>query len=559
MGSKAVEPKLYLNFSLDAAVPEKHIVRRLAGAVDFGFVRSLVNKHYSHTGQPSVDPVVLFKLWLLGYLFNIRSERRLCEEASLNLAWRWFLGYELDEVLPDHSVLTKARRRFGTRVYELFFKRIVELCEERGLVQGDVLFIDSTLSDANAACDTLRSRALAGPRLPEPAQFVRDLFAMNEPAPTPEAPREKGGTGPKPGPLAEHPTLRSSLVSTTDPDAEVATRHNGRSRLVYKTQVVVDGGKANIITAVDVGAAGDSDASSVGRMLDKHQVNLGRAPRELVGDSGYGTEAGLRECEARGIVPTLNQKRKGKYTCANCPLKAKCTAGRVNRQLHRSWGAEISDRARVHVASRLGQRRLRRRQVVSERIMADLKSKHGFERAQFRRRPSVQIQALLTATVINLKQLLKRRPEAQSGWAVPLAQRVLPAVRRLFEACQAALKTVFAPNPALALTDRPLASRPARKGFRQQAPKGQEVGQVARPVPRPELDVMRSRPVDRPVAARPAAAAVPRFERSALGRGDGSRRPADIHHHRVCFQNPAQGPIAGKPLHGLARDWHSVL
>jgi len=99
MGSKAVEPKLYLNFSLDAAIPEKHIVRRLAAAVDFGFVRSLVNKHYSHTGQPSVDPVVLFKLWLLGYLFNIRSERRLCEEASLNLAWRWFLGYELDEAI----------------------------------------------------------------------------------------------------------------------------------------------------------------------------------------------------------------------------------------------------------------------------------------------------------------------------------------------------------------------------------------------------------------------------------------------------------------------------
>lgn len=463
MGQKAVEPKLYLSFSLDAAVPKQHIVRRLEAAVDFGFVRSLVKPYYSNTGQPSVDPVVLFKLWLLGYLFNIRSERRLCEEAALNMAWRWFLGYELDESLPDHSVLTKARRRFGTRVYELFFRRIVQLCEERGLVQGDVLFIDSTLSDANASRDKLRSRALAGPRLPEPAQFVKDLFALNEPAPQPEAPREKGGTGPKPGPLVKQPTLRSSLVSTTDPDAELATRHNGRSRLVYKTQVVADGGKANIITAVEVGAAGDSDASSVGKMLDKHQLNLGRTPRELVGDSGYGTETGLRECEARGIVPTLNQKRKGnntglfsvddftyvadrdvficpagtelvraaehftlgksvyrpkgKYTCANCVLKAQCTTGRVNRQLHRSWGAEISDRARAHVASRLGQRRLRRRQIVSERIMADLKTKHGFERAQFRRRPSVQIQALLTAAVFNVKQLIKQSPEVQSGRA----------------------------------------------------------------------------------------------------------------------------------------------
>src|SRR5438128_2334414 len=99
MGSKAVEPKLYLSFSLDAAVPANHIVRRLAAAVDFGFVRNLTKQHYSHTGQPSVDPVVLFKLWLLGYLFNIRSERRLCEEACLNLAWRWLQGYELDVAL----------------------------------------------------------------------------------------------------------------------------------------------------------------------------------------------------------------------------------------------------------------------------------------------------------------------------------------------------------------------------------------------------------------------------------------------------------------------------
>jgi len=130
---------------------------------------------------------------------------------------------------------------------------------------------------------------------------------------------------------------------------------------------------------------------------------------------------------------------KGKYTCANCPLKAKCTTGRVNRQLQRSWGAELSDRARVRVASRLGQRRLRRRQVVSERIMADLKSKHGFERAQFRRRPSVQIQALLTAAVINLKQLVKQRPEAQSGRA--LAAVLAP--RQALRGAQAALSAAF--------------------------------------------------------------------------------------------------------------------
>src|SRR5437667_10827889 len=115
MGSKAVEPKLYLSFSLDAAVPANHIVRRLAAAVDFGFVRSLTKQHYSTTGQPSVDPVVLFKLWLLGYHFNIRSERRLSEEAPLNPAWRRRLSYEPDGAVPAYSALTDARRPIGTR------------------------------------------------------------------------------------------------------------------------------------------------------------------------------------------------------------------------------------------------------------------------------------------------------------------------------------------------------------------------------------------------------------------------------------------------------------
>jgi len=120
MGQKATQPKLYYSFSLDHAVPANHLVRKIEGCVDFSFVHDLARRFYSRTGQPSVDPVVLFKPSLLGYLFNITSERRLCEEAGLNLAWRWFLGYELDEPIPDHSVLSKARRRFGRSVYEVW-------------------------------------------------------------------------------------------------------------------------------------------------------------------------------------------------------------------------------------------------------------------------------------------------------------------------------------------------------------------------------------------------------------------------------------------------------
>ncbi len=225
MGHKTVEPKLYMSFSLDAAVPANHLVRRLAAVLDFDFVRGLVRRDYSHTGQPSVDPVVLFKLWLLGYLFNITSERRLCEEASLNLAWRWFLGYELDEPLPDHSVLSKARTRFGVRVYEKFFQHIVRLCESAGLVEGDVLFIDSTLSKANAAPQSLRSRALLAQKLPDTGRFLNELWVVNED----DLPRNASGGKRRPELGGKRTDSRRSAindfcVSPTDPDAQKVVR-----------------------------------------------------------------------------------------------------------------------------------------------------------------------------------------------------------------------------------------------------------------------------------------------------------------------------------------------
>src|SRR5215471_1712865 len=217
MGRKAAEPKLYVSFSLDTAVPANHLVRRLAAAVDFDFVRALVRWRYSHTGQPSVDPVVLFKLWLLGYLFNITSERRLCEEAGLNLAWRWFLGYELDEPIPDHSVLTKARRRFGIEVYERFFTRIVQLCELAGLIQGDVVFVDSTLTKANASTRGLRSRALLQQRLQTPREFVDDLEANS--ADDEEANDAETGVFSKPS--SQRSGVNHIAVNPSDPDAQM--------------------------------------------------------------------------------------------------------------------------------------------------------------------------------------------------------------------------------------------------------------------------------------------------------------------------------------------------
>jgi len=117
------------NLSLEELVPKDNFYRRLQARLDLSFVRELVEPLYAKGGRPSVDPVVFFKLQLVMFFEGIRSERKLLETASLNLAHRWYLGYALDEELPDHSSLTRTRRRLGIEVFERFFERIVDLCQ----------------------------------------------------------------------------------------------------------------------------------------------------------------------------------------------------------------------------------------------------------------------------------------------------------------------------------------------------------------------------------------------------------------------------------------------
>src|SRR5918911_145553 len=175
MGTKALTPKLLYRFSLDDQVPPDHLLRRVARAVDVALVRRLTARFYSHTGQPSVDPVVLFKMALLGYLYGLPSERRLVEEIRLNLAYRWFVGYDLDEAIPDHSVRSKARRRFGPTIYEAFFTDVVRQCGRARLIRGDRLFLDSTLVAAQADLGRVGSRELIR-QLSTVGEHVADLW-----------------------------------------------------------------------------------------------------------------------------------------------------------------------------------------------------------------------------------------------------------------------------------------------------------------------------------------------------------------------------------------------
>jgi len=155
------------NVSLEELVPKENFYRRLQSTLNLSFVRELVRPLYAGAGRPSVDPVVFFKLQLVMFFEDLRSERQLMSVVADRLSLRWYLGYDLHEPLPDHSSLTRIRERYGLQIFRRFFERIVEMCFEAGLVEGRELYFDATKVEANASLDSTRSRSLVEERLGE--------------------------------------------------------------------------------------------------------------------------------------------------------------------------------------------------------------------------------------------------------------------------------------------------------------------------------------------------------------------------------------------------------
>src|SRR5208283_195991 len=158
ISQKETEDKFIYNFRLEEYVPEDHILRIIDRHIDFEFIRGRVKHLYSHTGQPSIDPVVLIKMLLIGYLFDVKSERQLVKDIQVNLAYRWFIKYGIDEKIPDHSTISQTRRRKFSRstLFQELFDEIVKLCIKRGVVKGETILTDSTSIKANASLESLR-------------------------------------------------------------------------------------------------------------------------------------------------------------------------------------------------------------------------------------------------------------------------------------------------------------------------------------------------------------------------------------------------------------------
>jgi transposase len=448
------QPKLfYHQINLEQRVPQGHLLREIQEKIGFDFVYGEVRDTYGDNGNVSVPPPVILKMMLLLALYNVRSERELMDTLPMRLDWLWFLGYDLDSEVPNHSVLSKARARWGVEAFRRFFERVVWQCVEGGLVDGSKLFIDSSLVDAdasnNSVVDTESLRIHLGGvyeklegRLAEPQESTNRWRSYEK--------------------------KNNRYISATDPDATIVNR--GKAKLCYQVHRAVDG-RSEVITATETTAGDVNEAHLMVPLLESHHANTGRGAETVVADSKYGTVENFLACHDLGVrahIPDLGEyatKRTEKLkifsekefeydsqsdtyrcpagnrlkpkslhlnrqsrdyaapkkVCAACLMREQCTRNKSGRTIKRHLRQEELDRMRETSRSAWAKRDIKTRQHLMERSFAR-GTWYGFDRARWRRLWRVQIQQYLIATVQNIEVLLRLGEQPKKGQFVRVNQ-----------------------------------------------------------------------------------------------------------------------------------------
>jgi transposase len=430
------------NVDLDRRVRADNPLRHIAATIDFSFARTEVKHTYGHNGNVSVDPVVILKMMFLLFFDDLASERQLMEIIPERLDYLWFLGYGLNDPVPNHSVLSKARARWGAEVFEQLFVRTVSACVAAGLVDGQKIHVDGSLIAAHASTDSVT----AGP--PELIAALRQAY------------QEQAAKLAEPfvGPAAPLGPANQTHVSLTDPDSELARGRNTPSRPSYKLHRVVDNAHGVITAQVTTGGSVKED-TQLFSLVEQHQQHTSVAVEVVVADSQYGTVENFLGCVERGIDPHMAdlktaqhqagqrteffgvdqfiydaandtylcpagqrmkrwQRRPEKQayqympkagTCAACALRAQCTKAKGGRRIQRFDRQEELDQARAQSQSRTARRDRQRRKHLMEGSFADAANCHGFKRARWRRLWRQRIQSHLIAACQNIRILLRNR------------------------------------------------------------------------------------------------------------------------------------------------------
>ena len=426
---------------IENLVPKDHILRKIDKYINFSFIRELVKDLYCHdNGRPGVDPIVLFKMLFIGYLFGIRSERQLVRDIEVNVAYRWFLGFSLTDKIPDHSTISQNRRRRfkGTNIVQEIFDNIVRQAINHNLVEGKTLYSDSTHLKANANKRKLEEKEIE--------KSVKDYVdELNKAIDEDRADHDK-----KPLKKTEKTVeIKTTKVSTTDPDSGYMMRDNKPEGFFYLDHRTVDS-KHNIITDVHVTPGNVNDVDPYLARLDAQIEKFGFNVKYVGLDAGYFTNAickGIADRNLTSAIATrLGPHEKGKYTknkfiyvkewdvyacpnncflkyktttrqgykeyfcnkelCSSCKYKDSCLTGKTEfRTIRRHVWEEYKEKNASFLKTDKGKRIYKRRKETIERSFADSKNLHGLRYARFRGLENVSEQCLLTAAVQNMKKI----------------------------------------------------------------------------------------------------------------------------------------------------------
>ena len=447
-------------FDLDKVVPPDHLVRQIDGVLDLSWVHRELAPYYSHTGRPSIDPVLMIRMLLVGYVFALRSERRLCSEVQVNLAYRWFCKLSVEDHIPDHSVFSRARHeRFReSDALRRVFEGVVAMCIAAGLVGGEAFSVDASLIRA----DVDKMKRLPGDQpiaWPTISHAVREYLATLDAARNDE--KGGGGDGDQSSSGGGSRSKPPKEVSLTDPQASWVTRPGMNPFFAYDANYLIDNKAGIIVDAEGTRANRTVEIAVTQTMLDRIERRFGLRPQRLAGDTAYGAVRLLKWLVDRNIAPHIPvwdksarpdgtfsradfvfdperniytcpggaeltstgnidqghivHYRASKNDCSSCSLKLKCTTA-VVRKVTRDLDEDLRDRVRALANTQAFEQSHRERKKVEMRF-AHMKRILRLDRFRLRGLSGVRDEVLLTATAQNLRRLVKLLSRAPPPFA----------------------------------------------------------------------------------------------------------------------------------------------
>ena len=444
--------QFFYSFNLDKVVPPDHLVRQIDGVLDLAWVHKELAPYYSHTGRPSIDPVLMIRMLIVGYVFALRSERRLCAEVQVNLAYRWFCKLGIEDKIPDHSVFCRARHeRFReSDALRRVFEGVVAMCIASGLVGGEAFSVDASLikADVDKKKRVPGEQPIAWPKPQEASRAVREYLAALDAART----DEESGNGDAGGSSDSGSRSKPGKeVSLTDPQAAWVARPGVDPFFAYDANYLIDNKAGIILDAEGTRANRIAEIAVTRTMVERVRRRFDLQPQRLAGDTVYGAVRLLKWLVDRNIAPhvpvwdksarpdgTFSRAdfvfdrerniyvcpggavltstgnvdqghivyyRANKNDCATCSLKPKCTTA-VVRKVTRDIDEDVRDRVRALAHTEAFQQSRRERKKIEMRF-AHMKRILRLDRLRLRGLSGARDEVLLTATAQNLRRLVK--------------------------------------------------------------------------------------------------------------------------------------------------------